>query len=195
MNLKMKKRSLEISNASIDDSTGDLLFYGKFTTFNQRYSIGYDWWLGKEVFEQVNRDAFKDADFSNCFFKYNHSEEALVMASYASQTIMFDYKEDGVYATIRTPATQQAKDVYALVQRGILNKMSWAFTVRKQSFDKDNSTYEILSVDKVYDISVVAVPANPETSIEARSKITNTDEIIQLKKRKLKLKLKLMEEI
>ena len=67
--------------------------------------------------------------------------------------------------------TQDARDMYKRVQEGLIDKMSFAFTVSEQSFNYDTEpvTRTILKFDKIFDVSVVDVPAYDGTSVNARS--------------------------
>ena len=47
--------------------------------------------------------------------------------------------------------------------------MSFAFTVDKDEYDYDTDTRKILSIDKLFDVSVVDTPFYDSTSVYARS--------------------------
>lgn len=47
--------------------------------------------------------------------------------------------------------------------------MSWAFTVSDEQYDKKTRTRTITGVKRIYDVSAVSIPANPNTDISARS--------------------------
>lgn len=176
MGKQIQTRSMSIralEPEKVDDKF--LVLEGTFTTFDETYSLGIDWWTEQERFEKVNKDCFKNANWKNCFARYNHSHEALVLSSYDSGLIEIILDEREAKCIIKMPKTSYSSDVYELVRSGIVNKMSWAFTVRKQSYDSKTRTYEILEIEDVYDISLVPHPANPSTSISARS-IANVDE-------------------
>ena len=63
----------------------------------------------------------------------------------------------------------QIKDVYELIRRGDLDKMSFAFTVEKQQVEYDDKekicTRTILKFDKIFDVAVVDFPAYDGTEI------------------------------
>ena len=48
--------------------------------------------------------------------------------------------------------------------------MSFAFTVKRQEYDYETDTRKILEFDKIFDVSVVDVPAYETTEIYARNK-------------------------
>ena len=51
----------------------------------------------------------------------------------------------------------------------MINKMSWAFVVSEDSYDRETHTRTILKIKKVYDVSAVSIPANGDTEIAARN--------------------------
>lgn len=200
MKKKIVNRSLEIRSAEFDNDTGDLIIEGHFTSFNFRYSIGYNWWTNNEEFEEIDPDAFDKANFNTCFFKYNHSDSKYVMASYESGTIEIniDKVQNKAFFKARLAPTQDAKDLYMLIQRRVINKMSWAFTVDKESYDRKEHVSRVLSVENVYDIAAVPLPACDETSVNVNARKKTPDEErfykryleeLELKKKKIRAKI------
>ena len=47
--------------------------------------------------------------------------------------------------------------------------MSWAFTIGASEYDRDTHTTTITRVKKIYDVSAVSLPADPNTEISARN--------------------------
>ena len=48
--------------------------------------------------------------------------------------------------------------------------------VDEESYDRDTKTWTTRKVSKIYDVSAVSIPANDQTSIEARAKYLMDDE-------------------
>ena len=61
------------------------------------------------------------------------------------------------------------RQLYEEIANGLVDRMSWAFTVAEESYDFESDTRTILRVKKVYDVSAVSIPANDATEISARS--------------------------
>ena len=59
--------------------------------------------------------------------------------------------------------------MYEEIATGLVTRMSWGFTVAEDSYDRTTHTRTILKIRKVYDVSAVSIPANPDTVISARS--------------------------
>jgi phage prohead protease, HK97 family len=131
-------------------------------------------WGNTEYYEVIERGALLNADFKNAFFKYNHSNEQLVLARFKNNTLTFDQRDDGVYFRAELADIQVSRDLYTLIKRGDIDKMSWAFTIRKEAMEEDKEkntiTFRVREVDKVYDVAAVPHPAYENTNIYARRK-------------------------
>ena len=79
-----------------------------------------------------------------------------------------------------------------MIKAGLLDKMSFAFSVRKQEWDYENDIRTITDISQLFDVSVVDVPAYDSTEIYARSKERyeiEKNQYIEEKIEKEKLKL------
>ncbi len=129
-----------------------------------------------EVHEIIDRHALDETDTKDCFLKFNHSDEVLPLARTKNGSLELRNEEDGLYIRAKLPNTQQARDLYTLVKEGIIDKMSFAFTIDEerceQEEDKDNHltryTYTVLKIRKLYDVAAVNLPAYESTDLYAR---------------------------
>jgi HK97 family phage prohead protease len=68
--------------------------------------------------------------------------------------------------------THKARSMYEDIQVGNVTRMSWAFVPAEEVYTEDLEnkvlTTRITKVSKVYDVSAVSYPADPNTSISAR---------------------------
>ena len=168
---------------------------GYATTFDEPYEL---FTIGStKYFEKIDRKAFKNADMSDVIFQYNHTGR--VYARNSNKTLGLEVDKHGLVVLADLSRTEGAKDLYGDIAAGMITKMSWAFTVAEQSFDRETHTFTILRVRKVYDVSAVSAPANPDTEISARAMIDGEIEkaLLEEKKRRIQiLKIKtLLEEI
>lgn len=122
------------------------------------------------VKEVIDRNALDNADMSDIVMKYNHENSVLPMARTRGGSLQFSIDDHGLRIRATLPDTQVNRDIYTLIQEGVLSKMSFAFTVAREEYDYDTDTRRILEIDKLYDVSVVDVPAYESTEIYARSK-------------------------
>lgn len=110
-------------------------------------------------------------------------------------TLTMNTNDKGLRISADIIDTNNGTDVYKLIKRGDLTKMSFAFTVKSErtEVDKENKIYTrtITAFDKIYDVAVVDFPAYDGTSIQARSKeyFVNLERGLQEEKRRKKLYL------
>lgn len=141
----------------------DMVVEGYASVFDSVTDLGYY----KEV---IDRNAFDNADMSDIVMKYNHEDSVLPLARTRGGTLQFEIDEHGLKIRARLVDTSVNKDIYTLIKEGILSKMSFAFSVKEEQYDFDTDTRRILAFDKIFDVSVVDVPAYETTEIYARSK-------------------------
>lgn len=139
---------------------------GYATTFNDPYVL-YEDEDGNQYKEMIDRDAFDGADMSDVIFLYNH--EGMVYARMSNGTLMVSPNERGLYIRADLGSTQASREMFESIKAGLVTQMSWAFTVADDDFDGETLTRTIKRVKKVYDVSAVSIPANPNTDIAARS--------------------------
>lgn len=120
--------------------------------------------------EVIDRHAFDNADMSDIVMKYNHENSVLPMARTRGGSLRFEIDDHGLKIRAKLPNTSTNRDIYTLIKEEVLNKMSFAFTVKRQEYDYDTDTRKILEFDKIFDVSVVDVPAYEQTEIYARNK-------------------------
>lgn len=164
---------------------------GYATTFNPYEIYEYD---GVTYYEKIDRNAFLNTDMSDVIMQYDHTGR--VFARQSNGTLELSVNDKGLFIRADLSKTQASRDLYDDIKEGLITKMSWAFTISKDAYDKDTRTREILGVKKIYDVSAVSIPANNDTSINARDFFNGViekelTERLEIEQRKRKLKLKL----
>ena len=191
---KMEMRMALLEPANNDDENKQLV-EGYAAVFNQRALIWESEWSGWKYMEVIDRNAFDGADMSDTVFKYNHGDIAMVLARASNNTLIMNTDDKGLRISADIIDTNNGTDVYKLIKRGDLNKMSFAFTVKNErsESDRENKIYTrtITAFDKIYDVAVVDFPAYDGTSIQARSKeyFVDLEKDLQEEKRRKKLYL------
>jgi HK97 family phage prohead protease len=100
----------------------------------------------------------------------NH--EGLPLARTKNGTLTLTEDDRGLRFDAELADTQEARDIYTLVNRGDVDQMSFAFRVIRQNWSKDRSERTLTEVSlSDGDVSVVTYPAYPTTTVEARQKI------------------------
>lgn len=155
----------EMQFRALEDEEQRYIVEGYATTFDDPYVLfEYD---GNKYMEQITRDALLNADMGDVIFLYNH--EGMVYARQSNGTLQLSINERGLYVRADLSSTEASRQMYESIKAGLVTQMSWAFTVEEESYNEKTRTRSILKVRKVYDVSAVSIPANPNTDISARS--------------------------
>lgn len=156
----------------------DFYVEGYATTFNEPYCL-YEY-EGNKYYETIDRAALDGADMSDVIMQYNH--DGKVFARQSNNTLGIIADEKGLFTFADLSKSNAARDMFDEIKSGLITKMSWAFTIAADKYDRDSRTRTILRIKKVYDVSAVSYPANPETEISARSYF---DGVIEVGKQEL----------
>lgn len=157
-------RFFDINNISSNDEDGSLIVEGYATTFDDAYDMGFGW------SEKIDRNALEGADLSDVVLRYDH--EGPVYARTRNGTLSLLADDHGLYVRANLSKASCGSDMYKDIQNGIYDRMSWAFMVDPQDgweYDRETKTSIVKRISKVYDVSVVSIPANDGTEIKARS--------------------------
>lgn len=184
---RVQSNQLEIRKS--DD--GEMILEGyaaKYDNPTTLYKIG-----DTEYKEVIDRGAFDNMDMRDCCLKYNHSDAVPILARTRGGSLELSTDDIGLFFRAKLFNTQSSKDVYELVKQGALDRCSFAFTIKDDSYERDTNTRHIQKIDKLFDVSVVDIPAYENTSVSARSffELEREKEHLEREREKLKLKLKL----
>ena len=163
---------------------------GYATTFDQPYHLYYDR-KGRDVREQVSRDAFSNADMSDVIMQYDH--EGRVFARLSNDTLKLNVDDHGLKVTAYLGGTEIGRNLYEEIKGGYTDKMSFGFTVANDEVKPDGDGFlrTISAVKKLFDVSAVSIPANDMTAISARNHcdgaIAEIDEEIRLREEELRI--------
>ena len=120
--------------------------------------------------EIVDRHAFDNCNMQDVSLKYNHEDSFLTLARTRNNSLQLIVDDIGLKFRAILIDTSTNKDIYKMVESKLLDKCSFAFTVDREEYDYESDTRRILSIDKLFDVSVVDVPFYESTSVVARSK-------------------------
>jgi HK97 family phage prohead protease len=163
--MKIQRREMEV-RAVMEPENDSRIVEGYAVRFNESTSFMVG---GTKYSEVIDRSALDKTDMSDVPFKYNHSDSFMIMARTRNKTLQLIRDENGLKIRAQLADTSDGRDLYELIKRGDVDKMSFAFTVRKDEYDKKAHTRTIQDIDKLYDVSAVDFPAYDTTSISARS--------------------------
>ncbi len=175
---------------------------GYASVFNHPYTLYED--RDMVIQEQVSETAFNDADMGDVILQYNHEGRVFARTKNGTLTVTPDKKGLAIQADLG--GTTIGEQLYEEIRGGYTTQMSYGYTVNGAEWTKreleDGRILElrtITSIDKVYDVSAVSIPANDATSISVRNLSDGVIEEIkaerlkalELERRKLQLRLKM----
>lgn len=138
---------------------------GYATTFGVPYLLyEYD---GVQYFEVIDPNALVGADMSDVVFRFDH--DGHVYARTKNRTLQLTPDSHGLKTVADLSTTEAARQMHEEIRTGLIDKMSWSFTVLEDSYNTETRTRTILKIKKVYDVSPVTFPADADTDISARS--------------------------
>ena len=127
------------------------------------------------MLEKIDPHAYDQCDMGDVIFQLNH--EGRVYARGSNKTLTVTPDEKGLKTVAYLGGTETGRQLREEIKGGYLTKMSQGFRVKKEKRevveDRENRRVDIhrtiLEVEKLYDVSVVSLPANEATSISARN--------------------------
>ncbi len=138
---------------------------GYAATFNQP-TVMYEY-DGVEYKEVISRGAFDKAQMTDVVMNFDHQGKPVARTKNSTLNLTID--SVGLKVKADLSGTQEARTLYEEIKAGYIDKMSFAFTVADESYDKATHTRSINSIKRLYDVAAVSTPAYDSTSIQARS--------------------------
>lgn len=158
-------RSMDLLFPVVEEGTEDFHVEGYATTYEPYVLLTVD---GVDYSERIEPTAFDAADLSDVVFRVDH--QGPVYARTSAGTVELWHDEHGLGNRTDLGKTQRARELYADIAAGNYPKMSFAFTVADEHYDKATHTRVIDKIAKVYDISPVSFPANPSTELSVSTR-------------------------
>lgn len=154
------------------EDEGKMIIEGYAAVYDSETLIGSEEYGWREV---IQRGAFDDADIKDVPLKYNHEDAVPILARTRNKSLTLTPDEKGLRVRAELLDTTDGVDMYKRIKAGLIDKMSFAFTLPEDgdSYErKDGETplRTIKKFDRIWDVSVVDTPAYDDTSIYARSK-------------------------
>lgn len=149
----------------------DYYVEGYASTFNDPYML-YEFG-GVEYWEVIDPDAFRDCHMGDVIFQFNH--DGRPYARMSNDTLVVEPQLHGLFVAADLGSTTSSRGMYEEIETGLVTRMSWGFKPDWDSiedvYDEDAKrlTSTIHRVERIYDVSAVDLPADPNTEISARS--------------------------
>ena len=162
------------------------------------YAVVYDqpqtYQFGEETYtETIVRGACNNSDMRRTVMRYNHEDSVFALARTKNGSLQMMSDDYGLKIRAELIDTQSNRDVYKMIRSGLIDEMSFAFTVAEggdtwtYSDDFKTVSRNITAIDVIYDVSAVDTGFYENTSIYARA----FDSVDALKEQAEKAKLEL----
>ena len=160
-------RNMELRIAPIEDGAEPSFFVeGHASTFQPYVLFRSE--EGIDYSERIEPTAFDDADLTDVVFRVDHTGPVYARTSAGTVEVWAD--EHGLAQRTNLGKTQKARELFADIEAGNYPKMSFAFRVAEDHYDKATHTRIIDRIDKVFDVSPVTFPANPTTELSVSTR-------------------------
>lgn len=138
---------------------------GYASTFDEYEMFEFE---GIKYFERIEPAAFEECDMTDVIFCKDHT--GTVFARTKNGTIELTVDDHGLKCRVDLSKTESARRMYEEIKAEMYTQMSFAFSVKEDSYDKDTHTRTIQKIKKLYDVSAVSFPANPGTDISVSTR-------------------------
>ena len=152
-----------------DDENKKMIVEGYAIVFDEETLIGDE---ERGFIEVIDKGALASTNMKDVPFKYNHNDVTLILARTRNGSLSLEVDEKGLKIRAELIDTTSNVDIYKSIVAGLLDKMSFAFTVKSQSWDRSGKIPKrtITAIDRLFDVSVVDLPAYDQTSIQASAR-------------------------
>lgn len=166
----------ETRTESIKGNSDKLFLRGYPILFNVETDGVWDWDYG-QIKEVVAPTALNETDLSNVYLITGHNIEPDKVLGRNGVNMRMEVDETGLFFECELPDTQHAKDIYKLVESGIVDGMSFGFTTSDE-VNPETLTRTINKIDELYEITITPFPAYKEASVIAKEN-KNAEEVVE----------------
>jgi uncharacterized protein len=138
---------------------------GYAATFDQE-TVMYEY-DGIQYKEVIDRNAFSGAQIQDVVMNFNHSGKPVARTK--NKTLELQIDDVGLHISADLSGTEEGRRLYEEIKGGYIDKMSFAFTVNTDEYNRDTHTRRITGIKRLYDVAAVDIPAYDTTTIQARS--------------------------
>lgn len=168
--IKVKNEQRFIEMRALDNEDGKMIIEGYAITYDQPATHVYG---NRKFTEVIKRGALDDTDMEDVPLRYNHNDTWCIMARTRNKSLQLIKDERGLKIVAELIDTQSNRDIYKSIREGLIDKMSFAFTVSdmgdKWEYGDEETVREVTAIRKLYDVSVVDTPFYDTTSVYSRS--------------------------
>lgn len=147
----------------------ELIIEGYAIVWDERTLIGDEEY---GFYESIDRHSLDNANMKDVVLRYNHLDSWVTLARTRNKSLELIPDDKGLFIRGKLQNNVQAHiDAYNVVQSKLVDKMSFAFNVTKQSIDRSGKIPHriVQGIGRLFDVSIVDFPAYEGTSVYARS--------------------------
>jgi HK97 family phage prohead protease len=161
-------KETRLADITLHEDEGKMILEGYALVFNQETLIGDETY---GFIEEIAPGALTETKMKDVPMKYNHVDSFLIIARTKNQSLQLSVDSIGLKVRAELLDTNTNQDIYKMVRSGLLDKMSFAFSVDEQVWNREGDIPKrtVTKIERLYDVSVVDTPAYDTTSIHARS--------------------------
>ena len=161
-------KETRLADVTLHEEDDKMILEGYALIFNNETLIGDETY---GFIEEIDSRALSGTKMKDVPMKYNHMDSFLIIARTKNQSLSLTIDNVGLKVRAELLDTHTNQDIYKMVRSGLLDKMSFAFTVDEQVWNREGNIPKrtITKIERLYDVSVVDTPAYDATSIYARS--------------------------
>ncbi len=166
MQFRTAQRKLE------DGSTVEDMIVEGYAFKYDTETVLYETHSGFQYREIIEKGALNGADISDVPFKYNHNDGVFIVARTRNGSLTLTPDDIGLKITARFINTQTGRDFFLMIQEGLIDKMSFAFTEGSdysEEYGDNFMLHRVKQFKRIWDVSGVDIPAYDATEIYARS--------------------------
>ncbi len=151
---------------AVDSDVHSMSITGTAVVYDTRINTG--WGFDESVASGAAHEALERG---KQFLLWQH-DISEPLASVESRTLRLREDSGGVRFEADLVDTTRGRDAYALIKSGVIRKMSFGFTIKEERWERveNRDVRTIVSIDELFEISVVTMPAYEDTDVEARNK-------------------------
>ena len=156
-------RELNLNQEALNDEEFTLEGYAlTFDTPTVLYEFD-----GDKYYEEISRGCLEGVSLADVVLNFNHNND-LLLARTKNGTLSLEVDDVGLKIKAKLNSTDECKKYYDMVKSGLIDKMSFAFTVAEDSYNREERKRYIKKIKRLYDVSIVTFPAYESTSVSAR---------------------------
>lgn len=164
---KREYRSMEMTVRAAEGGGASYFVDGYASTFAPYKLFTMD---GVDYYERIQPNAFEGSDLSDVVFRVDH--EGRVYARTSNGAVQVYVDDHGLGHHTDLGRTESGRRLFEDIAAGNYTKMSFSFLVAPggDHYEPKTRTRVIDKIAKVYDVSAVSFPANPDTELNVSAR-------------------------